>query len=561
MRLTTRSVAVTGALASAALVLAACGSGGSSSSSSSASGSTSLKSGGTYSVELQEPQNLVPSNCYDLYCANVLQAMDVGIFEFQTQSDGSVKPVPTALTKSVSTADNGKTYTIEINPGWTFTNGEAITAKTFVDTYNFAALGTNGQQLGFIFGPSQLNVVGYADVSDAKAPKAKTMTGLKVVNDTTFSIELASPIGQSLFENFLAGPQILPMPSTALTVAGADAYNKNPIGNGPYMMTTPWTPNQKITLVKNPNFKGTAGLADEIDFKIYNDDAAAWADLQAGNLDFLGINGLPSVALPTAKSVLGDRYVNAPGALQFSYFGFPTQTTTFKNKDVRIAIRKAINYQDIVDKLDYGTATVATSFAPSTIPGGGTDVCGDNCVFDAAKAKQLLQQGGGIPGNAVQIARTQGGDNSVAKAVCNQIQTNLGVSCTLKLFPDFGAMLDAFAKLGPNDTGFIVALGWGADNPTINNMIAPNFSTGAASNYIGYNNPQFDALITKGNGESDPAAQQADWLAAEKLLYADFPAFATTFPNTNYGYSTKISNVQLSPQGFLNTSTISVSGS
>jgi peptide/nickel transport system substrate-binding protein/oligopeptide transport system substrate-binding protein len=542
-------------IAAGALALTACGSSGGGSSTTSAA----AKTGGTYSVEIQNPQDLVPSNCYDLYCANVLLAIDTGIYNFETQADGSVKPVPTALTKSVTSPDNGKTYQIEINPGWKFTNGEAVTAKTFVDTYNFAALGTNGQQLGFIFGASQLNVVGYADVSDAKAPKAKTMSGLKLVNDTTFSIELVNPLGPDLFANFLAGPQILPMPSVATaSAAAADTYGKNPIGNGAYKLSEPWTPNQKITLVKNPDFKGTPGNADEIDFRIYNDDNAAWADLQAGNLDILGINGLPQTALATAPSVLGDRYVNTPGALSFGYYGFPTQTPTFKNKDVRVAIRKAINYQDIIDKLLFKTASVALSFAPSTIPGGGTDVCGDSCVFDAAKAKSLYTAAGGVPGNAIQIGRTQGGDNTVAKAVCNQLQTNLGIKCTLKLFPDFGAMLDAYAKLGPSDTGFILSLGWGADNPTINNMIAPNFSKGAASNYIGYNNPQFDALITKGNAETDAAKQQADWLQAETIFYGDFQAFATTFPNTNYGYSTHVSNVKISPQGFVNLTQITV---
>ncbi len=557
---TRRGLALVGAAAVAALGLSACASsstpGGDTTSSAPAGG------GGTFSIAIEEPQNLTPSNCYDLYCFNVLNQMIIGIYDFETQDDGSIKPVPTDLTKAVSTSDNGKTWTIEINPDWTFTNGEKITAKTFVDTWNFAAYGPNGQQLGFVFGPSQLDVVGYDDVSDAKSPKAKTMSGLKVVNDTTLSMELNKPLGESLFANFLAGPQILPMPSTALTVSGSEDFSKQPIGNGPYKMDTPWTPNQSITLVKNPDYKGsTPGNADQIDFRVYNDDNAAWADLQAGNLDILGVSGLPQQALATAEQVLGDRYVNTAGALQFGYYAFPQQTDTFKNKDVRIAIRKAINYQDIVDKLLYGTATVAQSFAPSTIPGGGTDICGDSCVFDAAKAKQLLEQGGGVPGNKVQIASIQGADNSVRKAVCNQIQQNLGVACTLKMFPDFGAMLDAYAKLGAGDTGFILALGWGADNPTINNMIAPLFGTGAPSNYIGYSNKQFDELVARGNAEQDPQAQINDWLEAEKVLYGDFVAFATTFPNTNYGYSEHVSNVKINPQGFVNLAEIQVNGS
>ena len=48
--------------------------------------------------------------------------------------------------------------TIEINPGSKFTNGEAVTAKTFVDTWNFTANGGNGQQLGFVEQPVLTNV-------------------------------------------------------------------------------------------------------------------------------------------------------------------------------------------------------------------------------------------------------------------------------------------------------------------------------------------------------------------------------------------------------------------
>ena len=58
------------------------------------------------------------------------------------------------------------------------------------------------------------------------------------------------------------------------------------------------------------------------------------------------------------------------------------------------------------------------------------------------------------------------------------IQTNLGVPCEVKIFESFGAELDAFDKLDANDAGFILGLGWGADNPTLANMIAPLFGTG-----------------------------------------------------------------------------------
>ena len=85
------------------------------------------------------------------------------------------------------------------------------------------------------------------------------------------------------------------------------------------------------------------------------------------------------------------------------------------------------------------------------------------------------------------------------------IQANLGVECTVKIFESFGEQLDAFAALGADDEGFILGLGWGADNPTLANMIAPLFGTGSGSNYTGYSNPEFDKLIAEGNQAADEA--------------------------------------------------------
>lgn len=557
-----RTRAITGAvagIAALALTLTACGGSSSSSSSSSASsggssagGSAPASTGGTYSVALEEPQDLVPSNCYDLYCANVLSAMFTGLFTFETQADGTVAPKTTDLVDSITTSDAGTTWSIKIKDGWTFTNGEKITAQTFVDTYNFAAYGKNGQQLGFVFGPSQLNVVGYQAVADNKA---QTISGLKVVSPTEFTMTLAAPLGESLFLNFLAGPQIFPMPAVALKDPAA--FNKQPIGNGQYTMPVAWTPNQKIVLQKNAAYQGsTPGNADTIEFRIYNDTTAEWADLQANNVDVLPV--IPQAALSQAPAALGDRYHNIPGGLSFNWAFFPQQSKTFAKREVRVALAKSIDMKTILDKLLFNTQQVATSFAPSTIPGGGTDACGTDCTYDPAAAKSMLDAAGGIPGGAVQIAALQGSPNTVAKAECDQIQKNLGVACSLKLFPDFGAMLDAYGKLGPNDAGFIGGLGWGADNPTLQNMIAPLFGSGSPSNYTGYKNPEFDKLIAEGNAAQDSATQIQKWQDAQAVVYKDFVAYATSWRNTVYGVSTKVSNVDINPQGFINLGSIQV---
>ena len=547
MRIRGRGLAIGAVAAASALTLAACSSDSASDAGDSASEGAS---GGTYSVGLQTPQDLTPSNCYDLYCANILQGVTTGLYTFETEGT-SMKTVGTPLLNSVSTADEGKTYTIEINSGSSFTNGEAVTAQTFVDTWNFTANGGNGQQLGFIFGPSQLNVEGYADVADEKSTDGE-MSGLQATSDTTIEMTLVEPIGQTLFENYVAGPQVLPMPSVAFE--DIDAYNKQPIGNGPYMMMEPWS-TTGVTLVRNPDYAYEAGKADEIEFRFYADENALWADLQADNLDVT--TSLPITALATAESVLGDRYINQ-SALSFSYEAFPTQVKAFENRDVRVALAKAVDWAEINEKLYYDTRTVATAFGPPTVAGGGTDACGEDCTFDPEAAKKLLEDAGGIPGNKVQFGGLANSENQLAKAECNMIQKNLGVECTVKIFESFGEQLDAFDALGPDDEGFILGLGWGADNPTLANMIAPLFATGSGSNYTGYSNPEFDALIAEGNQAADEETAVAKWQEAQEILYADFAGHATQWRNNVGGYSANVSNVEVNPGGFINIADITV---
>ncbi len=545
MKIRARGLAAGAVVSAAALLLAACGS-DSGSDDNGAAGA----SGGSYSVGFEKPQDMIPSNCYDLYCANILQSAFTGLYNFKTEGD-SMKTEPTGLLKSVTANDDNTVYTLEINPGNKFTNGEEVTAQTFVDTWNFAANGGNGQQLGFVFGISQLNVKGYDEVSDAKSTNGK-MSGLKAVNPTTIEMTLLAPLGKPLFENYLAGPQILPMPTVAFTDIAA--FNKQPIGNGPYKFKEPWSQTD-AKLVRNADYNLTAGKADEINFRFYTDTNAEWADLQANNLDV--IYNLPQQALSTAASVLGDRFINRVG-MSYSFEAYPTQIKAFQNRDVRVALAKAVDWAQISDKVYFNTRTVAKSFAPASVPGGGLDVCGEDCTYDPAAAKALLEKAGGLPGNKVQVVGLANSPNLGPTAQCNMIQESLGVECTVKIFETFGDQLDAFMKLNADDEGLLLGLGWGADNPTLANMIAPLFATGGGSNYIGYSNKEFDALIAEGNTASDEATAIAKWQEAEKILYKDFAGHATQWRNVTGGYSTNVSNVAINPSGFINTNEITV---
>ena len=308
--------------------------------------------------------------------------------------------------------------------------------------------------------------------------------------------------------------------------------------------------------MRNPDYAYTPGKADQIDFRFYADDNALWADLQANNLDV--DHHLPPDRTLQAAAVLGDRYINEPG-MSFSYEAYPTQVDDFKNRDVRVALAKAVDWAEINEKLYFGTRTVATSFGRRPSPAAARTSAAPTAPIDPAAAKALLEARAASRGTRSSMAGLSNSENLAPKAECNMIQENLGVECEVKLFESFGEQLDAFNEARAPTTrasssasaGMRTTRRW----PTSSR---PLFGTGAGSNYTGYSNPEFDKLIAEGNQAADEATAIAKWQEAEKVMYEEFPGHATQWRNNIGGYSNNVSNVKVNPGGYINIAEITV---
>ena len=114
MSLRNRGLVSGAVLLTGALALTACSGGSSGGSSTGGTEGT----GGTFSFGLEKFQALTPSNCYDLYCAQVNKALFTGLFEFVPDDSGALVATQTELTKALSTPDKGKTWEIELNEGF-----------------------------------------------------------------------------------------------------------------------------------------------------------------------------------------------------------------------------------------------------------------------------------------------------------------------------------------------------------------------------------------------------------------------------------------------------------
>ncbi|NUR88444.1 MAG: ABC transporter substrate-binding protein [Nonomuraea sp.] len=516
-----------------ALAAAACGGGGST------SGSTASGGGDTpVRMELGEPQKtFIPSDTTESEGSEVLAA----VFDPLVRYDENKQAVEEAA-ESITTEDN-KVWTIKLKPGYTWQNGEKVTAQNYVDAWNFAANQDNAQGAGYFFG----RVDGYADLNpgEGKQVTTKEMKGLKAVDDTTLQVTLTAPFSQ--FKTMLGYTAFYPLPKAAFGPDGkvTEEYGKKPIGQGLFKFDKPYTKgsDQTIDLSVYDKFLGSKPKGwTKLQFKLYNSSETAFNDLSADNLDIH--DSIPASQISTAKTTLGDRYTDQPDA-GIGYIGFPPEKTNPEYNDIKVreAVSMAIDRKTITETVFSGTRSPADDFINPAIAGHRDGACAV-CTYNPGKAKEQYAAAKG-PAKLELAYNADGGHKEWIEAVANNLRANLGVEVTVKPFEKFAAILD---DLDAKKYTGMFRMGWAIDYPSPENYLTPIFSTGAiktGSNYRGYSNKEFDDTVAKGDQAKTPEEGIAEYQKADDILIKDLPYIPIYFYRNNSGYSTKVKNVHI----------------
>ncbi|MFF0010215.1 ABC transporter substrate-binding protein [Streptomyces sp. NPDC005374] len=511
-----------------ALGATACGGGGDDGSSGSGKGN------GVVSVEIGEPQNsLVPTNTYETEGGQVINALFTGL----TKLDASNKVVD-AMAQSIETTDN-KVWTIKLKPGYTFHNGEKVTAQSFIDAWNYGADQTNAQQTNPLFS----HIQGYSDLNpgEGKKPTTDKMSGLKAVDDNTLQVTLTAPF--AAFTSQLSFTAFVPLPKAFFK--DPKGFGEAPIGNGPFKMSGKFKHNEAINTTKYDKYPDASKIEVKgVDFKIYSNPDTAYKDLVAGNLDSLLT--IPTSGLPTYKKDLPGRTIDEADSA-VGYIGFPIKyNKAFQNADLRKAISMAIDRKTISEKVFLGARTPADDYISPIIDGYRKGACGDACTLNVAKAKELYKKSGGLPGNKLELGyNADGGHKEWIEAVANQLQQNLGLKVTAKPFEQFQTILN---DLDAKKYQGAFRMAWSMDYPDMEDYLRPVFSKEAianGSNYSGYVNEDFEKLLAA--GDKAPTHEEAikTYQQADDILLKDLPYIPVYFYTLNAGFSDKIKSMSV----------------
>ncbi len=515
-------------LAAVTLLTAACGGGddGGTDSGDDAAAPT----GGSFSAQLNEPSFLTPtSQCYESECSQVISTIFTGLLRIDAETSEQILDVA----ESIESPD-AKVWTVKLNEGWTFHNGEPVDADSFLRAWNYAAYGPNATQVGFFFSP----VEGYDDLQGEK-PKAEEMSGLKAVDDSTIEITLS--------EAFSQWPQVMSYTPAFAPIAeeclkDLKACNEQPIGNGPYQMAEEWKHNDSITVERYEDYQGdNAGNADTIELQISANPATAFRDWQAGNLD---ITTPDPTQVPQAGALAGDRIVQVDTG-EFAYLGFPFYEEAFQDIRIRQALSLSIDRETITDKIYNGLRSPAGDVIAPFVPGSRTDAC-EFCVYDPEQAKTLYDEAGGLPNDQVTIwFNNDGGHEQFIQAVANGWRNDLGLDYQLESQP----FTPYLATLGEGEVDGPYRLGWIPDYPSPENYLDPLYGEGS-SNYGEWSGPAHEEFIDLvAEGDAAPSVDEGipSYQAAADVILEELPVIPLWFGVSFIVYSENVDNVGYDP--------------
>lgn len=539
-----RKLMLTGAAAvAAALVLSACGGGG-------GTGSTASTTALTiYSTKPENP--LVPANTNEVGGGNILDAVFRGLVRYNPDTAAP----ELSMAQSISSTDN-TFWTIKLKPGQTFQDGTPVTATSFVKAWNWAAYEPNGALNNYFFAPIKgydaLNPVdpdGPDGPKKAATPKATEMSGLKVISPTEFTVTLTTP--QSFFPVEVGYVTFAPLPEAFYK--NVTAFGKKPIGNGPFQIIS-GTGDTGFTLQKWSGYKGPdQPKIAKATFKTYTSDSAGYADLLAGNLDFM--DQVPAAALVKNQyqSDLPGRFVDKPvGVIQTATL--PVYDASYKDPNVGKALSLAIDRPTITKSVFNGGRTPATGWVSPIVNGYKAGACGTYCTYNPTLAKQYLAKAKFKGPFSFSYNADGPGNKEAAEAICNSIKNALGVPCQANAYVDFATLRK---DVNAHKMKSLFRTGWQMDYPAIEDFLEPLYVTGASSNDGLYSNKAFDALIKKANAQP-AAAGLATYQQAETLLSNDMSIIPLWYQAQQSGWSSRLTNVHVTPFSTLDLADVSV---
>jgi len=479
--------------------------------------------------------------------SEIAQKMFKGLVKF----DNNLNIVPDIASKLPDVSSDGMTYTFTLRQDVTFSNGDKVTSKDVLYSWNRAAA-EQGAYAGNLAAIKGYDVVSNNKVTSGaplealleKNDPSVTLSGLTAPDQYTVKVQLSSPAGWFLSAIALEATTGMVVDQNVVKNDFDNWWTKpaEMVGTGAYKMTA-YTPKQSVDFQAISNWWGSPKpTVQKVHIDILSNAESAITAYEQGSYDIYGYGGYSNAPIDAILRIQGtanekNQLLLHPKVrttwLQFNLVHDAARSaagpfllsggTTAKN--LRLAFALAIDKTKLATVVCHDIVC-----APATgglITKGLIGYVGDNtdplAKFDATQAKQLLTQndpdGSKTKGLSYAYDPNNPINTTVAQFLQDQWQTNLGVHVDLQPVDH-----SAFIKGYLSGKYVMARNGWQADynhpQDWYDNLWGKIPGCPDANCGSGYDNSAYDTLLAKADAEP---LQQAipDYQALGKMLEDD----------------------------------------
>ncbi|HMC09447.1 MAG TPA: ABC transporter substrate-binding protein, partial [Actinomycetota bacterium] len=466
---------------------------------------TGAAPGGTFRVGTSEPASLDPA----LASRPEERLVVKQLFEGLVRYDDTTAAVVPGIAMSWDTSPDNTRFTFHLRPRARFSNGEPLTAESFVRGMTRAltpAQYRDPQGLGY-------ELDGITGAAAVVSGAAATLSGAKALDSHTLELRLSAPDAEFLVR--CGDSPFFPVPSAATMAARRPSWGESPVGNGAFKLGEPWAHNESISLVPNKLHLGSRPRVGRVELRMFTDLDAAYRAWRAGELDW---TAFPPVKTSEVKRLDASSYINRPSA-GLDYLVVRAPPAPADGALFRRALSLAIDRRRITSTLFAGATVPAAGIVPPRVPGsassGGVSPC-RSCGFDPAQARELLAASGVKLAGTFPLYFSPGvGEDAWMVAVAQDLKANLGIDA--RAVPGAAAVVPTEPAMGA--AGGVRVMRY----PTPDDFLQKVLGTGGRENASGYTNPHLDSLVASALRVADPAVRAREFQQAERLALDDMP--------------------------------------
>ena len=432
----------------------------------------------------------------------VVTSLFEGLMRYNSQ--GRAEP---GVSLEPSVSPDGLTYTFPFRDTARWSNGEPVTSRDFMLSWNRFLRPATAADYASIF---------YC-IKNAEAYNTGTITdfnevGVKAPDDRTLVVTLENPV--PYFKDLIAFMAFCPIHVPSFEKLGATYFKPGQlVGNGPYQLKE-WRLNDRIRLERNPTYWDAANVKmASVDVLPIDNPSTAVNLFLTGGSDLMMDKGLIPNAL--ADELRKKPYFHHKPFLATWFIRFNAKRKPYDDPRVRKALTLVLDRDRIVNAVTRLGEVPAFTITP---PGTGDNYQPPAGLRpDIAEAKRLLAAAGfpdgrGFPVLSFLYPSKFPSDRGIAVELQSMWQRHLGITVALTS-EEYKTYLDSQKKVDYD----VCRSSWVGDYNDPNTFL-DMFLTTSGNNRTGWSSAAYDALISLAAAEADATKRYAILKQAETQL-------------------------------------------